>query len=921
MKYLAVFIVLLIPWRGVSPQGFTSLGNLASYSQSGRVVTLQTADSAVVRFIFYKPDIVRVDFLPTPSSVPDSSFAVVADTTGAVSCSVAETDSTVDIGTSSLLIVCTISPFRVSYFDRSHHLLLSEPPVGGLGARGLERTMRFSIQPSDHFYGTGERDLSLDLRGKSFGLLNTQWYAYSSSIPTRNINIPFIASTNGYALFIDNTYEGYLDLGQADPSVASYTALGGEISFYVIAAPTVGEQLRRYLWLTGSHPLPPRWALGYIQSKYGYRSESDARQTVQTFRSLGIPCDAIVLDLYWFLNMGDLSWNRTLWTDPFKMMSDFLSVGMRTIVITEPYIVSLSSNFQDAYANGYFAKNPQGQPYLLPNWWSCGCNAALFDMTNPSAQSWWWAKHPAFFGSQLAGIWTDLGEPENDRTDMSFATGSRAKIHNVYDLLWAKTVFDGFERMRPGERLVNLTRSGFAGIQRYGVTTWSGDVAKTFGGLALQPTMLLQTGLSGLAYHNSDIGGFTAGTTTEELYSRWMEYGAFNPMMRAHGTDYQPTEPWGFSPTTRDIAVSFIKLRYRLLPYNYSLAFQNYLTGAPLARPLFWLDPTDPNLINDNSSFMWGDAFLVSPVVQQGQWTKTVNLPKGEWVDYWSDRAYQGGQAATVDASLDKIPLFVKSGSVIPMQPVMNYSDEFPLDTLFLVVYPAQTQSVPCALYDDDGKSLDYQAGQYGTMSIQHGLLLKGGSPPRETPSTSYRIDIGRMQGTYRGRPAKRTYVFETHRMTRPGSVELNGRSLAQWLSYDTLRSAVAGYYFDAERQVLYAQFTGSLDSAYVLEAVGSTITTVSPVASPAYSFRLRQNYPNPFNPSTEIGYQLPGAGYATLKVFDLLGREVAVLVSREFQPGTYSSSWNASGFPSGVYFCRLTFGSFVETRRMLLLK
>ncbi|MCH7516487.1 MAG: hypothetical protein IIB08_05115 [Bacteroidetes bacterium] len=181
--------------------------------------------------------------------------------------------------------------------------------------------------------------------------------------------------------------------------------------------------------------MPPRWAFGFIQSKFGYENEGEARFTVQTLRQRKIPSDAIILDLFWFKNMGDISWDFTKWSDPFQMMTDFLDDGMKTIVITEPYIVEYSPNFQPAIANNFLASNSSGQPYLLPGWWSCGCNAGLLDLTNPSARQWWWDKHPIFFGDELSGIWTDLGEPENHPEGMTHFLGSRNKVHNIFNLL------------------------------------------------------------------------------------------------------------------------------------------------------------------------------------------------------------------------------------------------------------------------------------------------------------------------------------------------------------------------------------------------------------------------------------------------------------------------------------------------------
>ena len=283
-------------------------------------------------------------------------------------------------------------------------MILSEPTAGGIAVNGNERIVNFILDNDDHFYVPVERGTELDKRGQGFYSFNTQIGGYSTPLETMNINVPILANKKGYAIYFDNTYPGYFDLGETNLSQFSYKVFGGEMSYYLIVAETIPEQLEKYTWLTGRQPLPPKWALGFIQSKYGYRNESAARSLVQTMRQKQIPCDAIVLDLYWFEYMGDIAWDFVDWPNPFQMMQDFLNDGMKTIVITEPYIVEYSSNFSTAISNNYFTFDQQNNPVLIPNWWSCGCNAGLLDLTNPSAKQWWWSKHPAFWGNELAGI-------------------------------------------------------------------------------------------------------------------------------------------------------------------------------------------------------------------------------------------------------------------------------------------------------------------------------------------------------------------------------------------------------------------------------------------------------------------------------------------------------------------------------------
>jgi alpha-D-xyloside xylohydrolase len=742
------------------------------YVQTGATTTVYSGDSAV-RFRLYARDILRVDELPRGDAPEESSLVVIRNPSSAAF-TVREDDSTISLTSSNLRIRCTRVPLRISVLDSAGNPLLHEPVSGGVVRDGIRRGARFSINPGWHFYGTGERGTPVDKRGQAFQSFNTQIGGYSTPLPTMNLNVPFLASSAGFALYFENTYEGRFDIGSADSSVLSYETSGGTMSYFLIAAPTVPLQLDRYTWLTGRQPLPPRWAFGYIQSKNRYADDSTARAIVRTMRQKRIPCDAIVLDLKWFKEMGDLSWNSESWPSPDSMMSDFLSQGIKTILITEPYMVDRSRNFPEAVRAGYLARDSSGKPFVMDNWWSCnGCRAGLIDITNPEARRWWWSLHPPFMGAHVAGLWTDLGEPERHPPGMMHWLGTAAKVHNIYNLLWAKTVFEGMREMCPDARVFNLTRSGYAGIQRYGVIPWSGDVSRSFGGLAIQIPMLLSAGLSGLAYHNSDIGGYARTPTSPELYIRWMQYGTFCPIARAHGagegTRGSPTEPWMFGPEAERICREFISLRYRLLPYLYTLAWQNWSSGIPLARPLFFLDPTDPRLADEGGSYMLGDALLVSPVVEPSQREKRVYLPNGEWIDFWTDSLYRGGSNVTVPAPLERMPIFVKGGSIVPLAPLMAYSDERPLDTLALAIYPGTQSYGSFTLYEDDGKTLAYQQGSFALSTYR---LL----PPDSPGTRSLNIILEPSRGSYAGKPEQRTYRLEIHGVMKvPVQVTLNG--------------------------------------------------------------------------------------------------------------------------------------------------
>jgi alpha-glucosidase (family GH31 glycosyl hydrolase) len=439
-------------------------------------------------------------------------------------------------------------------------------------------------------------------------------------------------------------------------------------------------------------------------------------------------------------------------------------------------------------------------------------------MTNPAARQWWWDRHPPFLGDRVAGLWTDLGEPERHPSDMMHFLGPAEKVHNIYNLLWARTVFEGMGRFRPGERVFNLTRSGFAGIQRYGAIPWSGDVSRSFGGLAVQLPMLLNMGMSGLAYQNSDIGGYARNPTTPELYIRWMEFGIFTPVTRAHGAgetvNGSPTEPWMFGPEAEEICRTMLGLRYRLMPYNYTMAHRNYESGLPLARPLTMMYNGAHEFVGESSTYLWGDSFLVSPVVKAGETTKTVIFPPGEWIDFWTDEVLRTDEVVhrnftrEVAAPLGRIPLFVKSGSIIPMAPLMRYSDERPLDTLVLALYPGHSAADSAFLYEDDGKTTAYQSGAFSMTKF----VLRSAD---NDGAVSLSLGVGRATGVYAGKPPSRFYEAEIHSFGgRPASVRRDGNDLREFPPDSGADWPGTGYRYDRALSRLEIRFRCDADSA-----------------------------------------------------------------------------------------------------------
>ncbi|MBC8400462.1 MAG: hypothetical protein H8E14_03130 [Candidatus Marinimicrobia bacterium] len=371
----------------------------------------------------------------------------------------------------------------------------------------------------ENFYGAGERAININHRGMRLNSYNAPWYGYSYGASNLNITVPFVLSSKPYGIYFENTYPGYFDFGYSNSNIFEYGISGGQFSYFIINGNSFPEILTHYVDLTGHQPLPPRWTLGYLQSRFGYQSQNEAQQVVNTFQDREIPLDAIILDLYWFGwgQMGDMDWDYSAWPDPQGMISGFDSLGVKTVLISEPYVLQSSDNFSIAYNHGYLTPNSSGTPVIVWAFWAGP--AGLLDVTDPSTVDWWWDFYENLQNQGVGGWWCDLGEPEAHPPEMVHYLGSAEEIHNIYSLLWAKMIYNKTKDVLPNNRLFNLIRSGYAGIQRFSVFPWSGDVQRSYSGLRAQAPIMLGMGLSGIGYMHSDIGGFTGGYQDPELYT------------------------------------------------------------------------------------------------------------------------------------------------------------------------------------------------------------------------------------------------------------------------------------------------------------------------------------------------------------------------------------------------------------------
>ena len=496
------------------------------------------------------------------------------------STAIAETDGTLTIMIDGITAVVDKSPVRVSFFRDGEALVEEEH---GYFAHETVRGFHFALEDGEKILGGGQRVLGMDRRGHRLPLYNKASYGYETHAEQMYYSLPAIMSSEKYMIVFDNSANGWLDIGKTDKDVLTFEAMGGRTAYIVIAGDTYPALVENYTDVTGRQPLPPRWAFGNFASRFGYHSEEEVRDVVRRFRRAKIPLDTVIIDIYWFGpdikgHMGNLDWDRNAFPHPEDMIADFQKQGIKTITVTEPFILTTSDRWQDAVDNKALASDANGSPKTFDFYFG---NTGLVDVFSDTARKWFWQPYAMLADQGIAGTWGDLGEPEVHPADALHwlsdvgieATGD--EIHNAYGHVWTRMVYENHIARDPEVRPMIMMRSGFAGTQRYGIIPWTGDVKRSWEGLKPQVELSLQGGLFGLAYMHSDLGGFADGEVFDkELYLRWLQYGVFQPVYRPHAQEHIAPEPVFHDRETRRISRDFIKLRYRLLPYIYTLAWE-----------------------------------------------------------------------------------------------------------------------------------------------------------------------------------------------------------------------------------------------------------------------------------------------------------------------------------------------------------
>ncbi len=646
----------------------------------------------------------------------------------------AESSTKIELTCDQLKIVIHKNPFLVQYFYKNN--LITQEAKGFYKDQHLPLNhvkdnivsdsvfgISLQLKPHEVLYGGGSRALGMNRRGHKLALYNRAHYGYETHAELMNFCMPLVLSSEKYLIHFDNSSVGYLDLDSQQNNTLAFENTYGKQTYQIMVADHWQDLLTTYTKHTGMQPLLPLWALGNFTSRFGYRSEQEARAVVKAFQKDNIPLEAVILDLYWFGKtiqgtMGNLAVDRDSFPNWEKMITDFNKQGIKTIPITEPFILTSSNRWQEAVEEDILAKNNLLKPYTYDFYFG---HTGLIDVFYPKAKQWFWNIYKDLANTGVAGVWGDLGEPEVHPPDLMHWNGSAGMLHNIYGNEWAKLVFEGYQKDFPNTRPFILMRAGYSGAQRYGMIPWSGDVNRTWGGLQKQVEISLQMGLQGLGYMHSDLGGFAGDNLDDELYVRWLQYGVFNPIFRPHAQEEVPSEAVYRSAVAKDLAKEAIELRYQLLPYNYQLVYENHTKGLPLMRPLFFEEPDNPALLAFDEGYLWGNDFLIYPVKTAGQSEKNIYFPKGsQWYHFYTDEVFKGGsyqnihfEALQIDVNnLLKapktkhynIPTFVRGGAFILKSPLVTNTTLFNKNNLEVhYYYDKNIQENQQSFYLDDG--------------------------------------------------------------------------------------------------------------------------------------------------------------------------------------------------------------------------
>ena len=702
-----------------------------------------------------RDDVLRITIWRGNSAPEDASWAVPASIRhSVVPITQSREKDRVTMRTAVLNIEIDAKTLEITIRDQSGAIVQQDARPIRFDGEGFR--IYKSMPLDEHYFGLGDKAGPLDRRDQSFSLWNTDAYRFQETTDPLYKSIPFFMTWRAgraAGVLLDNTWRTNFDFGKEVADAYSFGSVGGPADYYVLYGPSAKDVVKSYAWLTGTPPLPPLWAFGFQQSRYSYMNQDRVLEVANRLRSDRIPADAIFLDIDFQEKNRPFTVNTASFPDLPGMIDELHKRNFHIVAITDLHIANAPNQnyhpFDSGLAGDHFVKDAKGSLYTGVVW----PGPSVFpDFTRQQTRTWWGELYKDLRHTGVDGFWNDMNEPSVfsspnhtmpedalhriDEPGFAPRTAMHAEIHDVYGMQNCRATFDGLKSIDPGLRPFVLTRAAYAGTQRYAVT-WTGDNSSTWNHLRLATPMIENLGLSGFAFTGADVGGY-AGTPSPELLTKWFQIGAFQPIDRDHtekGSGDQ--EPWIGGPEQESIRRRFVETRYELMPYLYTLADEASRTGLPMVRPLFLEFPDatpdrHPIDIDTPASgeFMLGPDLLIAPRAfpdEEGPYN--IELPPGGWFDFWSGEkipepaarnAIANDPAAILAASsmnltivpdLEKLPVFVRAGSILPVAPVVQSTGITPSGPLTLRVYPGKQCSGD--LYQDDGKTYEYQQSAY----------------------------------------------------------------------------------------------------------------------------------------------------------------------------------------------------------------
>lgn len=733
---------------------------------------------AIMQITALREDVLRVRVGAEGHLSEDASWAVLP---GARSASVkvsGDEDATwVGFHTAALRVRVERGSMRLRITDCEGTVVQEDAVNRPIEFHGPAFRVYKTMPAEEHFFGLGDKPGPFDRRGHAYELWNTDSYGFQESTDPIYKSIPFFLTSLGgitTGVLLDNTWRTSFDFGKESPHAYSFGSEGGPLDYYVLYGPDAKHVLSTYMWLTGPTPLAPLWSFGFQQSRFSYYPEARVMEIADRLRADKIPVDAIYLDIDFQEHHRPFTVDNMQFPHFSQMIGDLKKQNLHVVAITDLHIADLPDRNYAPYDSGmagdHFLKNPDNTVYVGKVW----PGPSVFpDFTRKSTRKWWGSLYAPFVLDGISGFWNDMNEPSVfdgpkltipddvkhriEEPGFQPRTTTHLEIHNVYGMENSRATYDGLLKLSPNQRPFVLTRATYAGGQRYAVT-WTGDNSSTWNHLRLTTPMLLNLGLSGFGMSGADVGGFI-GSPDPELLTKWIELGAFQPIDRDHACDTSANqEIWIHGPEQEAIRKRYIEERYKLMPYLYTAAEELSRTGIPIVRPLFveFPDATKdkhPIDLDAGNEFLFGRSLLVAPpVYPEKHDAYPVELPSVNWYNYWTGEKVDGGvwsdgvpalndpgfigRKITIKPQLDVLPIFVREGSILPLQPLVQSTSETPKGPLTLRVYPGK--DCRGSVYMDDGQSFAYKHGEFLRMEFTCSETSNG-----------ITVHIGSHQGSY----------------------------------------------------------------------------------------------------------------------------------------------------------------------------